>query len=88
MALSGCAVIYPERTLGPVSKMIPPLPDNCAAEALAPLKGSNFTALADQPLPGQLRVLWPKQPVSGDLDSKRLNALVDDNGAIKRLFCG
>ena len=81
-------MLRPDLLMGPVDRMIPPLPDNCRATALADLKGMNFTSLADRELVGTLRVLWPAQQVSGDLDSRRLNALVDTQGRIKRLFCG
>lgn len=74
--------------MGPVNEMIPELPDHCGAAAQADLTGQDFTLLADRPVAGRLRVIWPGQEVSGDLDSTRLDAQVDNAGRIKRLFCG
>ncbi|MGV8951920.1 MAG: I78 family peptidase inhibitor [Cypionkella sp.] len=87
-ALSGCVLFRPDLALGPVDRMIPTLPDHCKATELSALTGQNFTSLADQPLVADLRVVWPTQPVSADLDSTRLNAQVDASGRIRRLFCG
>ncbi len=86
--MSGCAVFHPELIMGPVDRMIPVMPDHCRAGDLQGLTGQTFTALADETLVGPLRVLWPAQQVSADLDSTRLNASVDTSGRIKRLFCG
>ena len=86
-ALVACAP-FARLQMGPVDRMIPPLPDNCRAKALADLTGQNFVRLADETLVGPLSVLWPNQEVSGDLDSTRLNAQVTTTGRIKRLFCG
>jgi hypothetical protein len=88
LGLSGCVILHPELALGPVERMIPPQPDGCGAGALATLQGQDFTLIADHKLTGDLLVIWPAQPVSGDLDSTRLNAQVDATGRIKRLFCG
>jgi hypothetical protein len=88
LALSGCVILHPELAMGPVERMIPPLPDHCRAGALAELQGKDFTLLADRKLAGDLRVIWPAQQISGDLDSTRLNVQVDTSGRIKRLFCG
>lgn len=88
LGLSGCVILHPELALGPVERMIPPQPDHCRAGALAALQGQDFALIADHQLTGDLRVIWPAQQVSGDLDSTRLNAQVDSTGQIKRLFCG
>jgi hypothetical protein len=88
LGLAGCVILHPELALGPVERMIPPLPDRCGAGDLAALQGQDFALIADHRLPGDLRVIWPAQQVSGDLDSTRLNAQVDANGRIRRLFCG
>lgn len=44
--------------------------------------------LADFPINGPLRVLWPGQEITNDLQPQRLNAQVDVTGAILRLLCG
>lgn len=88
LGLGGCTVLHPELMMGSIDRMIPPMPDNCRAAQLADLQGQDFTTLADRDLVGTLRVIWPAQLVSGDLDSSRLNAQVDAQGRIKRLFCG
>jgi hypothetical protein len=62
--------------------------ERCGAAALDALTGRPFTALAGIALPGDLRVLRPAQPVTRDLDPSRLNAQVDRQGRILRLFCG
>lgn len=64
------------------------VPARCPAPALQSLRGQPFTALAPVPLPGGLRVLRPAQPVTQDLQPARLNAQVDRQGRILRLFCG
>jgi hypothetical protein len=88
LGLSGCVILHPELALGPVDRMIPKQPDHCRAGELSALQGQDFTLIADHQLAGDLRVIWPAQQVSGDLDSTRLNAQVDATGQIKRLFCG
>lgn len=60
----------------------------CGAGAALALVGDHFTALADLALPGELRVLWPGQRVTDEVQPLRLNAQVSDNGTIRRLFCG
>jgi hypothetical protein len=87
LTLLGCVAARGTQ-LGPVSRMIPPQPDHCGAKALGALQGKTFVLLADENLIGQLRVIWPRQEVSGDLVATRLNAQVSDTGRITRLFCG
>jgi hypothetical protein len=74
--------------MGPVSRMIPPQPDHCNAQAFAGLQGEHFARLADKTLAGPLRVIWPQQLVTGEIDTTRLNAQVSATGRINRLFCG
>lgn len=98
LALSGCgrlagAAAPPLQTtqFGAPERVLPALPVEeaaCAAEAAQLLVGDHFTALADLPLPGELRVLWPGQKVTDEVQPLRLNAQVSDSGTIRRLFCG
>lgn len=60
----------------------------CGAEAALALVGDHFTALADLSLPGDLRVLWPGQRVTDEVQPLRMNAQVSDSGTIRRVFCG
>ena len=41
-----------------------------------------------QSLPGDLRVLWPGQRVTDEVQPLRMNAQVSDSGTIRRVFCG
>jgi len=52
------------------------------------LIGQDFVSLADQPLLGSLRVIWPGQEVTSDILPTRLNAEVSDQGLILGLSCG
>ena len=74
--------------LGPVAKMLPDLPDTCGVSATADLRGKDFALLADRTLRGPLRVIWPGQDITSDIDGGRLNAQVTNEGRITRLFCG
>lgn len=60
----------------------------CRADDLADLAGQHFTALAEVPLAGQLRVLRPGQGLTRDLLPDRLNVQVDDGGTVLGMFCG
>lgn len=87
--LAGCARQPTYMTMGPVHEMIPrDLPDNCGAADVAVLTGTNFTSLADHRLAGPLRVLWPGQEINSEVQQTRLNAQVNTEGRILRLFCG
>lgn len=74
--------------MGPVDEMLPPQPDHCGLAALPDLTGQPMTRLADFRLTKPLRVLWPGQEVTNEIDSARLNAQVDVAGRIESLFCG
>ena len=87
--LAGCGRSPTYMTMGPVHEMIPrDLPDSCGAADLAMLTGSDFTSLADHRLVGPLRVLWPGQEITAEVQQMRLNAQVNTDGRILRLFCG
>ena len=89
LALSGCALFHPREMVGPVDEiMFVAQPDACGLAGLSGVQGQHFTVLADRPLLGQLRVIWPGQEVMSGLVSDRLNALVTDQGLIQRLSCG
>ena len=98
-ALTGCgrlpeaALAAPTRTeqFGAPGRVLPEaLVANgaCGAGAALALVGDHFTALADLALPGDLRVLWPGQRVTDEVQPLRMNAQVSDSGTIRRVFCG
>ncbi len=74
--------------MGPVDDMLPAQPDRCGLADLPPLQGQKMERLADFRLPGPLRVLWPGQEISNEINATRLNAEVDVTGRILRLMCG
>lgn len=74
--------------MGPVDEMLPPQPDRCGLATLQHLRGEKMERLADYRLPGPLRVLWPGQEITSEIDPSRLNAEVDVSGRIGRLICG
>lgn len=74
--------------MGPVDDMLPVQPDRCGLADLPPLRGQEMERLADFRLPGPLRVLWPGQEISNEINATRLNAEVDVTGRILRLMCG
>lgn len=75
--------------MGPVDEMIPPQPDRCGlADLPADLPGQQMAELARFPLAARLRVLWPGQEVTDEIRPDRINAEVDVQGRIRRLFCG
>ena len=74
--------------MGPVDDMLKPQPDRCGLAALPDLQGEPMARLADFRLTGALRVLWPGQEITNEIDSTRLNAEVDVTGRILRLMCG
>jgi len=86
-SLTACAMGGQVR-MGPVSKMLKPQPDLCGAAALIDVVGQPFTQLADYPLAGPLRVLWPEQEITDEVVPNRLNAEVTNDQLILRLSCG
>lgn len=89
LALSGCALFHPREMVGPVDEiMFVAQPDACGLAGLSGVQGQHFTVLADRPLLGQLRVIWPGQEVMSGLVPDRLNAQVSDQGRIVWLSCG
>lgn len=84
--LSGCFYVTPR--MGPFEVMIPPQPDECGLAELPDLAGQEMARLADFRLAGPLRVLWPGQEVTDEVNSNRINAQVTVEGHILRLFCG
>ena len=84
--LTGCLQIG--YVMGPVDKMLPPQPDSCGLAGLPDLTGQPMAHLADFRLQGPLRVLWPGQEITNEIDPARLNAVVDVSGRIQRLMCG
>lgn len=85
--LTACAVGGQVR-MGPVSKMLKPQPDFCGAAALIDVVGQPFTLLADHPLVGPLRILWPGQEITNEVVPNRLNSEVTNDQLILRLSCG
>mgnify|MGYP001283408224 CR=1 FL=1 len=87
LLLAGCAGFGAMR-MGPAERMIPPQPDRCGLSALPDLTGQEMSRLADFRLQGPLRVIWPVQEVTAEIQSNRINAEVDVEARILRLFCG
>ena len=85
--LAACAMGGQVR-MGPVSKMLKPQPDLCGAAGLIDVVGQPFTLLADHPLAGPLRILWPGQEITDEVVPTRLNAEVTNDQLILRLSCG
>lgn len=88
MVLAGCLPVMGGYRMGPVDEMLPSLPDRCGLAALSGLTGQPMERLADFRLIGPLRVLWPGQEITNEIDPTRLNAEVDVTGRILRLACG
>ena len=86
--LAGCLPLPGHLRMGPVDDMLPPQPDRCGLAALPDLRGAPMARLADFRLAGPLRVLWPGQEITSDVNPSRLNAEVDVTGRILRLMCG
>lgn len=74
--------------MGPVDDILPPQPDRCGLADLPDLRGEPMARLADFRLSGPLRVLWPGQEITNEVNVARLNAEVDVTGRILRLMCG
>ena len=63
-------------------------PAVCGAAGAGDFVGAHFSTLAALSLPGPLRILWPGQSVTDEVQPERLNAQVSETGMIRRLFCG
>lgn len=92
LAAAGCDAIGPKRSPGaailPPSALVALGVQGCGAEGLGASLGKPFPVLADVQMAGHLRVLRPGQGITRDLVPTRLNAEVDGQGRILRLFCG
>lgn len=86
--LAGCSAFEIAPRVGPVSRMVPDLPDECGLAEIDSLTGQDFIKLADRKDLAELRVVWPGQEVTGEIIRNRLNVTVDASGKILRLFCG
>ncbi len=85
---TGCNRSLPRQSVGLLAVVLPPQPDLCGLSRLDMLIGQDFVSLADQPLVGTLRVIWPGQEITSDIVATRLNAEVSDQGLILGLSCG
>ena len=83
-----CSRAVTQQSVGPLAVVLPPQPDLCGLVKLDMLIGQNFVSLADQPLLGNLRVIWPGQEITSGIVPTRLNAEVSDQGLILGLSCG
>ncbi len=83
--IGACA---PAPRVGPAALVLPLLPDHCGIAALPPMAGRPLAALADVSLQGPLRAIWPAQDVTSEVQPGRLNAQLNEQGVILRLFCG
>ena len=86
--LSACTRPAPQHRVGPMMAVLPPQPDLCDLIRLDMLIGQDYIRLADQPLVGTLRVIWPGQEITSEIVPTRLNAQVSDQGLILGLACG
>lgn len=86
--LVGCFPLAGQSRMGPVDDMLPQQPDHCGLALLPDLRGAPMAQLADFRLIGPLRVLWPGQEITNEVNPARLNAEVDVAGRILRLMCG
>ena len=85
---ANCNRTVPHQSVGPMAVVLPPQPDLCGLVRLDMLIGQEFVSLADQPLVGTLRVVWPGQEITSDIIATRLNAEVSEQGLILGLSCG
>lgn len=83
--LSAC---LPHAGRPPVPLSSPVTPATCGADRLAALRGQPFTRLAEVPLAGELRILRPRQEITGPAQPARLSVRIDETGRVLRLFCG
>ena len=83
-----CTRPTPPQRVGTMAAVLPLQPDLCGLIRLNRLIGQNFVQLADQPLVGTLRVVWPGQEITSNVVPTRLNAQVNDEGLILGLSCG
>ncbi|MGL6209898.1 MAG: I78 family peptidase inhibitor [Paracoccaceae bacterium] len=85
LLVAGCVAV--ER-VGPAERMLPVLADRCGVAQVSAVMGQPFVGLAEYRLPGTLRVLYPEQVVTREVQPMRLNAAVDGTGRVVALFCG
>lgn len=85
---AGCVVFTMPLRMGPVDEILVPGPDTCGLAGLGDLRGRPLASLADYRPPGPLRVLWPGQEITNEIEPARINAEVDVSGRILRLICG
>lgn len=88
MGLWGCSATRSTVSTMSVDWLVQQNVAGCSDQALQSMRGAHFTALADVPLRGELRVLRPGQDLTSDVNARRLNVQVDANGQMLRLFCG
>lgn len=63
-------------------------PAACGAFDAREFVGAHFTELAALSLQGQMRILWPGQRVTDEVQPQRLNVQVSDSGTVRQVFCG
>lgn len=88
VGLNGCVLFEVPLRMGPVDEMLPPQPDSCGLANLPDMTGKPMADLADFRLPGPLRVLWPGQEITSEVNPARINAQVDVTGHVLRMMCG
>ena len=87
----GCIPFAAYHRFGPPDQVFPETrtgQDDCSASALRNHLGQPLASLADEVLPGDLRAIHPAQEVTREISPTRLNAQLDEQGVIRRLFCG
>lgn len=91
--MSGCARSFgvgfvPGPAILPPAQLAARGVRGCWVDGLEAVEGQDFTALAEVPLRGELRILRPAQGVTREVMADRLNVLVDGRGLVLRMFCG
>lgn len=87
--LSGCQMPSDGHSvrIGRPAVVLPELSDTCELGPVLPFVGQDFAELAAFDLQ-DLRIIAPGQKVTEEISPSRLNAEVDADGRIRRLFCG
>lgn len=88
-ALLSACLPHAGRPPVPLSSPVPSpvTPATCGADRLAALRGQPFTRLAEVTLAGELRILRPRQEITGPAQPARLSVRIDETGRVLRLFC-
>lgn len=90
-ATSPAAPLSRTEEYGAPSRVLPAAtldPAACGAFGARTFTGDHFTALATLSQRAPMRILWPGQRVTDEVQPQRLNVQVSDSGRITGVFCG